>query len=60
MLLWSSIVLRLRASSRRLREGWFSKTQYQGGITPANARAFVFVTLGKASAELQRREDHAA
>jgi hypothetical protein len=40
--------------------GWFSKTQYQGGITPEKARAFVFVALGKISAELQRREDRAA
>jgi len=35
--------------------GWFSKTTYQGGITPAKARDFVFVALGKISEELKRR-----
>jgi hypothetical protein len=36
--------------------GWFSKTNYQGGITLEKARDFVFVALGKVSAELNRRE----
>lgn len=36
--------------------GWFSKTNYQGGITPEKARGFIFVALGKISAELRRRE----
>jgi hypothetical protein len=35
--------------------GWFSKTNYQGGITRAKARDFVFVALGKISAELRQR-----
>jgi hypothetical protein len=36
--------------------GWFSKTNYQGGITLGKARDFVFVALGKISEELRRRE----
>ncbi len=36
--------------------GWFSKTNYQGGITPQKARDFAFVALGKISAELRKRE----
>jgi hypothetical protein len=40
--------------------GWFSKTQYAGGITPEKARDFVFVALGKISAELRRREQDGA
>jgi hypothetical protein len=36
--------------------GWFSKTNYQGGITPAKARDFAFVALGKIAAELRRRQ----
>jgi hypothetical protein len=36
--------------------GWFSKTIFQGGITPAKAKAFVFVALKKISAELRSRE----
>jgi hypothetical protein len=40
--------------------GWFSKTTYQGGITPAKASSFVFVALGKISAELQRRNGDVA
>jgi hypothetical protein len=40
--------------------GWFSKTTYQGGITPAKASNFVFVALGKISAELQRRNGNVA
>jgi hypothetical protein len=35
--------------------GWFSKTNFQGGITPSKARDFVFVALGKISAELRKR-----
>jgi hypothetical protein len=36
--------------------GWFSKTNYQGGITPEKARNFAFVALGKISAELRQRQ----
>jgi hypothetical protein len=35
--------------------GWFSKTNYQGGITLSKARDFVFVALGKISLELRQR-----
>ena len=36
--------------------GWFSKTNYQGGITSTKARDFAFVALGKIAAELRRRQ----
>jgi hypothetical protein len=36
--------------------GWFSKTTFQGGITPAKARAFAYVALKKISVELRSRE----
>ena len=36
--------------------GWFSKANYQGGITPAKARDFAFVALGKIAGELRRRQ----
>ena len=36
--------------------GWFSKTNYQGGITREKASDFAFVALGKVSAELKKRE----
>ena len=35
--------------------GWFSKTVFEGGITPEKAGRFVFVALGKISRELQQR-----
>jgi hypothetical protein len=35
--------------------GWFSKTNFKGGITPAKARDFLFVALGKIAAELRER-----
>jgi hypothetical protein len=35
--------------------GWFSKTTFQGGITPEKAGAFVFVALRKIGRELRRR-----
>ncbi len=35
--------------------GWFSKTTFEGGITPEKAGAFVFVALRKISSELQKR-----
>lgn len=39
---------------------WFSKTVFEGGITPKAAGGFVHVALGKITAELQlRREAHA-
>jgi hypothetical protein len=40
--------------------GWFSKTNFKGGITPARARDFVFVALGKIAAELNKRRAAAA
>jgi hypothetical protein len=51
--------LHCREASRIVEEfagGWFSKTTYQGGITPQKARDFAFVALGKISAELRKRE----
>jgi hypothetical protein len=36
--------------------GWFSKTNYKGGITPEKARNFAFVALGKIAAELRQRQ----
>ncbi|PIQ82276.1 MAG: hypothetical protein COV76_04450 [Candidatus Omnitrophica bacterium CG11_big_fil_rev_8_21_14_0_20_64_10] len=35
--------------------GWFSKTNFEGGITPEKTRAFLHVALGKIRNELQRR-----
>jgi hypothetical protein len=35
--------------------GWFSKTNYKGGITPQKAADFCFVALGKINAELKKR-----
>ena len=35
--------------------GWFSKTNFKGGITPQKARDFCFVALGKINAELKKR-----
>ncbi|MGH6924650.1 MAG: hypothetical protein ACRED5_13010 [Propylenella sp.] len=55
----SALEQHCREASRIVEEfagGWFSKTNYQGGITPEKARGFAFVALGKISAELQRRE----
>jgi hypothetical protein len=40
--------------------GWFSKTNYQGGITPNKARNFAFVALGKIAAELRQRQADSA
>ena len=36
---------------------WFSKTQYETGITPDKARGFVFVALRKIAAELKARRN---
>lgn len=38
--------------------GWFSKTNYEGGISPAKAAGFLHVALGKLRDELAKR-DHA-
>jgi hypothetical protein len=39
--------------------GWYSKTIFEGGITPEKAGAFVFVALRKIGQELrERRGDH--
>jgi hypothetical protein len=40
--------------------GWFSKTNYKGGITPEKARNFAFVALGKIAAELRQRQAESA
>ena len=40
--------------------GWFSKTQFEGGITPEKARAFVFVALKKIGNELRLRRSRDA
>jgi hypothetical protein len=36
--------------------GWFSKTNFQGGITPKKARNFAFIALAKIAAELRQRQ----
>jgi hypothetical protein len=39
--------------------GWYSKTIFEGGITPEKAAAFIFVALRKIGRELgKRRGDH--
>ena len=35
--------------------GWFSKTTFNGGITPEKAGAFIFVALRKIGRELRKR-----
>ena len=40
--------------------GWFSKTNFRGGITPAKTRAFIAVALSKITAELRQRRAAAA
>ena len=35
--------------------GWYSKTNFEGGITPEKAGSFLFVALRKISRELQKR-----
>lgn len=47
-----------REASRIVEEfagGWYSKTNYLGGITPTKARGFIFVALRKISDELNKR-----
>jgi hypothetical protein len=39
--------------------GWFGKTNYEGGITPEKAEAFVSVALKKIRSELRKRRDAA-
>jgi hypothetical protein len=51
-----------REAARIVKEfarGWFGKTNYEGGITPENAGAFVFVALKKIRSELRKRRDAA-
>jgi hypothetical protein len=35
--------------------GWYSKTNFEGGVTPEKARAFIFVALRKIGQELRKR-----
>jgi hypothetical protein len=54
----AALDLHCREASRIVEDfagGWFSKANYQGGISLAKAGDFVFVALGKISAELGRR-----
>ncbi len=47
-----------REASRIVEEfagGWFSKTHYEGGITPEKARGFAYVTFRKIRNELRKR-----
>ncbi len=49
-----------REASRIVEEfagGWFSKTHYEGGITPEKARRFAYVALGKIRNELRKRAE---
>jgi hypothetical protein len=55
----AALNLHCQEASRIVEEfagGWFSKTNYRGGITPRKAGAFAFVSLGKISSELRKRE----
>jgi hypothetical protein len=38
---------------------WFGKSNYEGGITPEKARAFLFVSFKKIGGELRKRRDAA-
>ncbi|MEX0953638.1 MAG: hypothetical protein WDZ83_00320 [Rhizobiaceae bacterium] len=54
----AALELHCREASRIVEEfsgTWFSKTQYETGITPEKARGFVFVALRKIGAELKAR-----
>jgi len=51
-----------REAARIVKEfagGWFGKTNYEGGITPDKAAAFVSVALKKIGTELRKRRDAA-
>jgi hypothetical protein len=37
--------------------GWFSKTHFEGGITPEKARDFAYVTFKKIQSELRKRSE---
>jgi hypothetical protein len=37
--------------------GWFSKTHFEGGITPEKARNFAYVSFKKIISELRRRSE---
>ena len=54
----AALELHCREASRiveRFAGGWFSKTHFEGGITPEKAGAFIFVALRKISRELGKR-----
>ena len=51
-----------REAARIVKEfagGWFGKTNYEGGITPDKAAAFVSAALKKIGTELRKRRDAA-
>jgi hypothetical protein len=51
-----------REAARIVKEfagGWFGKTNYEGGITPEKAGAFIFVAIKKIRSELRKRRDAA-
>ena len=55
-----ALELHCRQASRIVEEfagGWFSKTNFEGGITPEKARGFAWVAFKKIRAELRKRRD---
>lgn len=53
----AALDLHCRQASRIVEEfagGWFSKTNWEGGISPDDARAFAWVALKKLRAELRK------
>lgn len=54
----AALDLHCRQAARIVEEfagGWFSKTNFEGGITPEKVRGFVYVALTKLRAELRKR-----
>ncbi len=54
----AALDLHCRQASRIVEEfagGWFSKTNFEGGITPEKARGFAYVAFKKIRAELKKR-----
>ena len=55
-----ALELHCRQASRIVEEfagGWFSKTNFEGGITPENARGFAYIAFKKIRAELIKRRE---
>jgi hypothetical protein len=53
-----ALELHCREASRIVQDfagSWYTKAQFEGGITPERARRFAFVALRKIVAELKRR-----